>query len=454
MKNILAPIAPLVLLLHLSATLLTAQEEVTFDNGCNFYSDKTAGTYTLFKLGPDDDANDIVREILEKAEVRNQNFTIAPTSGIENAQACVRKGQRYVLYSHNFIEGFKKEAKTKYAAYCVFAHEIGHHVLLHDFAEKDVKRRKRMELQADSFAAVVLARLEVPREDVVVGMEILKVNIQAEHYPTPSARAEMLGINYDRERKKMIQKSSGGLGENRISIQLDPSCLNQWNLAQKPSAEITTEKVAVTFTIPATHDGTLVDIVLCSPNSDFKIRTTTGIGMSVKAKAGLNTITWNYQMDNIPKIIASKPGQLRIYVYSVIDMPTAKLSKKTNLKIGVLVGAGAVGWGYGHFVMRKKALDDYAAYKLNTVPNATFYTAQGTNRSGFYDTTDKKYVNSQIVEGVSIVAFAAGVVWYGLEKHHALQAEKNAFCYDAGRWNAAPILLTGTSPGAGIRLRF
>ncbi|MEO6039358.1 MAG: hypothetical protein ABIQ93_13175, partial [Saprospiraceae bacterium] len=388
------------------------------------------------------------------AGVKNQNFIIAPSSGIENAQANIRKGQRYILYSHNFIEKFKQEAKTKYAAYCVFAHEIGHHVLNHNFSEKDVRLRKRAELSADSFAAIVLARLEVPRDDVLAGMQTLKTNIQSEYYPDHSARLEMLGINYDRERKRMIQKANGTLGENQTSIQLDLSCLNQWNLAKQVSAEITTEKVVVSFIIPPNYAGTLVDIVLCSPNPDFKIKTTTGIGVNVKVKGGLNSVTWNYQMDNVPKIIASKPSQLRIYVYSVINMPTAKLSGKTNLGIAMLTVSGAAAWGVGHFVMRKKALDDHAMYKLKTMLNDPFYTSQGTDRSGFYDTADKKFINAQLVEGAGIGLFVGGAIWYGIVKSKAVQSAKNAICYDAGPWKVEPMLLTGLAPGAGLRLYF
>lgn len=451
MKHLLLSLlAPLLLSAH-----LTAQEEVTFDQGCNFHSDKTSGTYTLFRLGPDDDANDIVRQILAKAEVMNQNFIIAPTAGIANAQASIdKRGQRYILYSHNFIEGFKKEAKTKYAAYCVFAHEIGHHVLLHNFSEKDLKRRKKMELQADSFAAVILARLDVPREDVMAGMETLKSNIQAEHYPEPSARTEQLGINYDRERKRMAQKTGGALGENRTSIKLDPRMYNPWNLAQKITGEINDEKVMVTFTLPPQYEGTLVDIVLCSPNTDFRIRTTTGIGMSVRAKAGVNTVTWNYQMDVVPRIIASKPDQLRLYVYSVINMPTAKLSRGTNIGVGALVVGGAALVGVGHFVMRKQAQDDYATYKLKTKSDDPFYTAQGTDRSGFYDATDKKNMRAQWVRGAGIGCMAGGVIWWIAAKSNAQKKEKNAFCYDAGTWLIEPILFDDTASGLGARLRF
>ncbi|HMX41188.1 MAG TPA: hypothetical protein PKD78_12695 [Saprospiraceae bacterium] len=435
---------------------LSAQEEVSFEQGCNFHSDKTAGTYTLFRLGPDDDANDIVREILAKAEVPSQNFIIAPTAGIDNAQASIdKRGQRYILYSHNFIEGFKKEAKTKYAAYCVFAHEIGHHVLLHNFSEKDTKRRKKMELQADSFAAVVLARLDVPREDVMAGMETLKANIQAEHYPAPSARAEMLGINYDRERKRMAQKSGGKMGENRISIQIDPLSNNPWNLAQKISGEINEEKVMVTFTLPPQYDGTLVDIVLCSPNPDFRIRTTTGIGMSVKGKAGLNTVTWNYQMDNVPRIIASKPAQLRLYVYSVIHMPTAKLSRGTNIGVAALGIGGAALYGVGHFVMRKQALEDYDTYQLKIEQNDPFYTEQGTTRDGFFRRADKKYIQAQWVESAGIAAVVAGAIWWGISKSKANKQVKNAFCIQGADWRLSPtIRIADRSPGMGLQLRF
>jgi tetratricopeptide (TPR) repeat protein len=53
------------------------------------------------------------------------------------------------LYNTTFLENFKRDAQTKWAAYCVLAHEVGHHLNNHDFTETDVKKRKLLELAAE-----------------------------------------------------------------------------------------------------------------------------------------------------------------------------------------------------------------------------------------------------------------------------------------------------------------
>ncbi len=170
MKNALSRI--IFLCLMAGAGLLPAQQELEFTNGCNFASDKTAGKYTLFETT--EEAEKIVDEILNLSGITGDRPFTLQVATVDNAQANERKGVRYLLYSNKFMGDFKVEGKTKWAAYFVFAHEIGHLVRGHNFSETDVKARKKMELEADRFAAVAMARMRASRNDALAAAQNLK----------------------------------------------------------------------------------------------------------------------------------------------------------------------------------------------------------------------------------------------------------------------------------------
>ena len=95
----------------------------------------------LYEFEPSDEADRIVAEIMALHSLP-KNFVVK-ASDVPNAMATTDKtsGQRFILYNTSFLEKFKADANTRWAAYSVLAHEIGHHLSGHDFGEKDPKKR-------------------------------------------------------------------------------------------------------------------------------------------------------------------------------------------------------------------------------------------------------------------------------------------------------------------------
>ncbi len=309
----------------INIAVLRAQQELDFGNGCNFASDKTAGTYTLF--GPSEEAIKIVDEILDTWDsnrLKTLRFTLQ-LGNVENAQATERNGVRYLLLSHKFMEDLKKDAQAKWAAYFVLAHEIGHQVYEHDFSQKDVVERRRMELQADRFASIILARMSAARSDAMAAIQSLKAQLDGSskpaYYPDVSAREEVVSIAYDKEWNEVKKKSNASIGAERIFINLNPDSYNKSNLVSKNSvsAYVTDEKVVVQYKIPSQHIGKKVIVTLDSDDFDVPM-TVRGTGVTI-VSAGEKTVEWNYQMDFVSKAIASQPNKLHIHVEEIEDFP-------------------------------------------------------------------------------------------------------------------------------------
>ena len=157
-------------------------------HSCSFAGEETAAD--IYIDDPTKEAKTIVEKIM-KANILPQNFIIKSAT-CKNALATTDGNNRYILYSTSFLENFKKEANTKWAAYCVLAHEIGHHLSNHDLTEKNLQKRKIYELQADKFAGGVLFRLGATLEQAQAGVNTFSLENESSTHPSKRQRLESL----------------------------------------------------------------------------------------------------------------------------------------------------------------------------------------------------------------------------------------------------------------------
>jgi len=176
-----------ILMLFLSITeKICAQDPITISNGCNFAGVEDGREYYTFD--PSVEAAKIVKRILDGAGALSHNSIIWKESNVKNALATTINKRRYILYSTTFLEKFKGDAKTRWAAYTVLAHEIGHHLNGHDLGEKDPKTRKQMELEADKFAGSICRTLGSTLNEALAGMESMQLEGETATHPAKSAR--------------------------------------------------------------------------------------------------------------------------------------------------------------------------------------------------------------------------------------------------------------------------
>ncbi|MFK7806211.1 MAG: M48 family metalloprotease [Saprospiraceae bacterium] len=205
MKTILLQILGL-LLFTLS---LQAQDVITIKHSCSFDEEETEQEFYYF--GASSEADKIVEQIVDAVSIA-KNFVVK-SSDCKNALATEENGQRYILYNTSFLEKFKKDARTKWAAYCVLAHEIGHHLNGHDFKSTNSKLRKKMELQADIFAGGVLHKLGATLDEAKAGIEMLQNKGGSDTHPPTRARAEAIANGWKKSEEN-IKKLRGG--EERV----------------------------------------------------------------------------------------------------------------------------------------------------------------------------------------------------------------------------------------------
>jgi hypothetical protein len=186
------------LLLIPAALSLPAQDVLTIAHSCSYDGEESERDF--YQFDPSNEADRIVAEIVNAVSLA-KNFTVK-SSNVKNALATTVSGQRYILYSTGFLEKFKSDAKTRWAAYSVLAHEIGHHLNGHNFSETEPARRKRMELEADKFSGGVLQLLGASLDEAQAGIETFGLEGETRTHPPRSARREAIASGWKKQEER------------------------------------------------------------------------------------------------------------------------------------------------------------------------------------------------------------------------------------------------------------
>jgi len=213
---------PFLALSWLHFSIVSGQEAMHIAHSCNFAADDSLAE--VYTYAASKEARDIVERIMQM-NVLPQNFIIK-SADCNNALATTIGKQRFILYSTAFLENFKKEANTKWAAYCVLAHEIGHHLSNHDLEETNPAIRKRYELEADKFAGGILFRLGATLEEAQAGINTFSLTSDSKTHPPKRARLEALAVGW-----KQAEELSDGASNNQGSAAGDSDEKKLYNRA-------------------------------------------------------------------------------------------------------------------------------------------------------------------------------------------------------------------------------
>jgi tetratricopeptide (TPR) repeat protein len=164
---------------------LKAQKPLNIRNGCNYYGAETEKDYYQFE--PNSEARLIINELLSGSGLSGSSFQLKE-SNCSNALATTVNGVRYILYNPDFLRKFKQDAATKWAAYGVLAHEMGHHLNGHNLSEETPSVRKQFELEADKFAGNLLFHLHATIDEAQSGIKTIPLEGETYTHPSKTAR--------------------------------------------------------------------------------------------------------------------------------------------------------------------------------------------------------------------------------------------------------------------------
>jgi|AntRauTorckE5430_2_1112549.scaffolds.fasta_scaffold03017_4 formylglycine-generating enzyme required for sulfatase activity len=123
----------------------------------------------------------IVKSILSEFYLPEDQITVQSSLQVNNANATMKEGKAYILYSKYFIESVKNKTNGDWRLKGILAHEIAHHILFHT-AQSNSSRRD-LELQADKWAGAVLYKLGATITQATVCVSETNTNGSSTHPP-------------------------------------------------------------------------------------------------------------------------------------------------------------------------------------------------------------------------------------------------------------------------------
>lgn len=160
------------------------------------------------------EANSALDRILDTSGLA-KNFILTQCDNIDNAAAISYKGVRYILYDKEFLQTIT-DSTNDWANLFILAHEVGHHLNGHsvdvsmiDIVEKKTLEAKRkQELEADEFAAFVLAQLGAPLKAITAPIDLVVSNADDTYSTHPNKTKRLMAIRkgYEKYEYKAASK--------------------------------------------------------------------------------------------------------------------------------------------------------------------------------------------------------------------------------------------------------
>lgn len=134
-------------------------------------------------------AEEIVNAVGLKA-----NFRIAEAN-VPNALAVLTNGKRYILYNPDFVNKLTEITGSKWTAYSVLAHEIGHHLYNTLYGKSNYKLAT--ELEADQFSGYVLEKMGATLEEAQAAMNLLATPYATATHPARRDRVSSIASGWE-----------------------------------------------------------------------------------------------------------------------------------------------------------------------------------------------------------------------------------------------------------------
>lgn len=392
-------------LISICSTESFAQQVIDLKHGCAYASPQEPGQiYTNYYSTK---IVDILKEISEAISLPPDAFDIK-SSSVQSAVATTIEGRRMILYNEDFIRRAKKNPESKWEVYSIIAHEIGHHILDHNFEETDPTQRRAMELAADEFSGRILRALCLTQEDALVALKGLPT-LNHPFYPPNSARIAFAADGWTKKNEAIKREGRDpcgqiielGFGENYRKL----------NHARNVQAQVKEEIMIIKYDAESKPGRMYCESFLVT--SPYSALTPTTIEWkNGRNKYGKNKeIIWHFGYDGYTRDQVMRPQELGLAVFNKTPKPRSFSSYIPGLA-GVVTGSGGLIYG---FRMKKEADTDITLYRTNNDPERpgfqSFYDELELSPKEFYEQTDRKFVDSQIIRGASYFILGSGLLW-------------------------------------------
>lgn len=177
------------------------QESLGVPDGssCDFYGN--GYDEELFIFSSSIEANRVVSEIVDSVGIV-QNFQLW-AANVPYVSGGLFGDKRSILYNQQRLYTDLEGTEQKWVVYTLFAHQIGHHLLLHDLSNP--QNRGEYELEADTFAGSVLSKLGASKKEALSALELPEANVDSPLMPPKEDRAAAISRGWDQSQTTVDQ---------------------------------------------------------------------------------------------------------------------------------------------------------------------------------------------------------------------------------------------------------
>ena len=139
---------------------------IHIDSYCGYFDSDSPGSIHPFI--PEKRVESLIDEIMANAGLP-RNFEVV-AGGVSNAAALMDGSTRVIAYNQTFLFDLEQSTKSKWPAYSIMAHEIGHHLAGHALTK--LGSRPPAELEADKFSGFAMQKLGASLKEAQLVMEL------------------------------------------------------------------------------------------------------------------------------------------------------------------------------------------------------------------------------------------------------------------------------------------
>ena len=378
--------------------------------GCAYAGTLPKGVQVDLSALPTDEAQRYIDTTLLIGLHTGGDILLRAADSVKNAIATEINGKRYILYNPDFLRQFKQGGDARWIAYSVLAHEVGHHVSKHNFAETNCDRRNAMEWEADEYSGKVLRGLCAGRLQSLAALNALPPALATSKcYPSITLRKQIIGKAWSAQDSIFRAKPSiDPCVEKVTNVQLTykvPESIPNTN----PWAHVHDDRVEFTLDIPLApkRNKVFTHLVVDERAGNLKGIKNFRWKDSPPFVPGPKKVVWYYKKDGLTRAQVEKLDLLSVCSFDKNPAPTPKkeLFGWGTMAVG---GAGLLTWGC---VTLDQSLGLYKTYKQYKNPHAEQYQSPNASRSA-----TKKKADDKLTQAAYIGFVGGTLLTWGVKK--------------------------------------
>lgn len=342
---------------------------IHIDHYCGYFDSRSPGSIHPFRA--ESRVESLIDEVMAVTGLP-RNFEVI-AGGVPNAAALIVGEKRVIAYNQTFLYNVEKAIESKWPAYSIMAHEVGHHLAGHTLT--NIGSRPSTELEADKFSGFVMQRLGASLKEAQKVMELLGSDNESATHPARHNRLAAIASGWLEECERDSTCSTSGKSRTStshatknvttakiktISNTIRKATPVKQGINNSRITSVSTANGVKTLATNSSHGRLLV--------GSKNVTERTYSVSSISAVTSSSGIKWRYDPAIGPNVIISADENFHDAVYPIVE--NEKLSIQVDARLLMTENEIEVTWGGS--VPKKFKISGSSQFELNDINSSNF----------------------------------------------------------------------------------